>query len=129
MSLPCPCFFPTSQCCRYSALSPRFSRLYPAIAGWPLPTFRRPFISFCSLSISLFYYLPSRILHLHFTFIILCTMTSLTQHPTTASKLRTLLAQKNEIVVCPGVYDGFTTRLALNAGFKILYMVSVYDLS
>ena len=56
-------------------------------------------------------------------------MTSLMQHPTTASKLRTLLAQENEIVVCPGVYDGFTTRLALNAGFKILYMVSAYDLS
>jgi 2-methylisocitrate lyase-like PEP mutase family enzyme len=56
-------------------------------------------------------------------------MTSLTQHPTTASKLRTLLAQQNEIVVCPGVYDGFTTRLALNAGFKVLYMVSAYDLS
>jgi 2-methylisocitrate lyase-like PEP mutase family enzyme len=34
-----------------------------------------------------------------------------------------MLAQENEIVVCPGVYDGFTARLALNAGFKILYMV------
>jgi len=28
-----------------------------------------------------------------------------------------------EMVVCPGVYDGFTARLALNAGFKALYMV------
>jgi len=42
--------------------------------------------------------------------------------PTAASKLRALLAQKDEIVVCPGVYDGFTARLALKAGFKILYM-------
>ncbi|KAE9368513.1 isocitrate lyase family protein-like protein [Stipitochalara longipes BDJ] len=41
---------------------------------------------------------------------------------TTASKLRAMLAQENRIVVCPGVYDGFTARLALNSGFKILYM-------
>jgi 2-methylisocitrate lyase-like PEP mutase family enzyme len=51
-------------------------------------------------------------------------MANLTPPPTTASKLRTLLAQQNEIVVCPGVYDGFTARLALNAGFQILYMVN-----
>jgi 2-methylisocitrate lyase-like PEP mutase family enzyme len=44
----------------------------------------------------------------------------------TASKLRAMLAQENEIVVCPGVYDGFTARLALTAGFKILYMVLLY---
>ncbi|ESZ98742.1 hypothetical protein SBOR_0848 [Sclerotinia borealis F-4128] len=41
---------------------------------------------------------------------------------TTAAKLRTLLANQDEIIVCPGVYDGFTARLALNAGFKTLYM-------
>jgi 2-methylisocitrate lyase-like PEP mutase family enzyme len=52
-------------------------------------------------------------------------MANLTPPQTTASKLRALLAKENEIVVCPGVYDGFTARLALNAGFKILYMVSV----
>lgn len=39
----------------------------------------------------------------------------------TAAKLRAMLA--NEMVVCPGVYDGFTARLALKAGFKVLYMV------
>lgn len=44
---------------------------------------------------------------------------------TTAAKLRVLLANENEVVVCPGVYDGFTARLALNAGFKTLYMVSL----
>jgi len=43
--------------------------------------------------------------------------------PSTSSKLRALLAQEHEIIVCPGVYDGFTARLALNAGFKTLYMV------
>jgi hypothetical protein len=53
-----------------------------------------------------------------------CNMAHLTPPQTTASKLRALLAKENEIVVCPGVYDGFTARLALNAGFKILYMVS-----
>ncbi|TVY65527.1 Carboxyvinyl-carboxyphosphonate phosphorylmutase, partial [Lachnellula suecica] len=37
-----------------------------------------------------------------------------------ASKLRAMLAK--EMVVCPGVYDGFTARLALKAGFKVLYM-------
>jgi hypothetical protein len=52
-------------------------------------------------------------------------MANLTPPQTTASKLRALLAKENEIVVCPGVYDGFTARLALNAGFKILYMVSI----
>ena len=49
-------------------------------------------------------------------------MTDLKPPQTTASKLRAMLARDNEIVVCPGVYDGFTARLALNAGFKILYM-------
>jgi hypothetical protein len=50
-------------------------------------------------------------------------MAGLKPPQTTASKLRELLANENDIVVCPGVYDGFTARLALNAGFKILYMV------
>ncbi|KAL2063470.1 hypothetical protein VTL71DRAFT_5275 [Oculimacula yallundae] len=40
----------------------------------------------------------------------------------TASQLRSQMQNKNEIIVCPGVYDGFTARLALNAGFKTLYM-------
>ena len=47
----------------------------------------------------------------------------LAPHQSTASKLREMLKNEDEIVVCPGVYDGFTARLALNAGFKILYMV------
>ena len=38
-------------------------------------------------------------------------------------KLRSWLAEKDRIVVCPGVYDGFTARIVLNAGFECLYMV------
>ncbi|KAG0648537.1 2,3-dimethylmalate lyase [Hyphodiscus hymeniophilus] len=39
-----------------------------------------------------------------------------------AAKLRELLAEKDKVVVCPGVYDGFTARIALAAGFDALYM-------
>lgn len=39
------------------------------------------------------------------------------------AKLRALLADKSKIVVCPGVYDGFTARIALSEGFDCLYMV------
>jgi hypothetical protein len=38
-------------------------------------------------------------------------------------KLRAWLAEKDNIVVCPGVYDGLTARIALSAGFECLYMV------
>ncbi|PMD32346.1 Phosphoenolpyruvate/pyruvate domain-containing protein [Hyaloscypha variabilis F] len=37
-------------------------------------------------------------------------------------RLRALLADTSKIVVCPGVYDGLTARIALNAGFECLYM-------
>lgn len=30
--------------------------------------------------------------------------------------------ESNKILVCPGVYDGFTARLALAAGHRTLYM-------
>lgn len=40
-----------------------------------------------------------------------------------AAKLRGLLADEKKIVVCPGVYDGLTARIALQAGFESLYMV------
>jgi 2-methylisocitrate lyase-like PEP mutase family enzyme len=38
-------------------------------------------------------------------------------------KLRAMLEQKDKIVVCPGVFDGLTARIALQAGFDCLYMV------
>lgn len=42
-----------------------------------------------------------------------------------AARLRQLLADPNQIIVCPGVYDGLTARIALQAGFEALYMVTV----
>jgi 2-methylisocitrate lyase-like PEP mutase family enzyme len=39
-----------------------------------------------------------------------------------AQRLRELLADKNKIITCPGVYDGLTARIALNAGHECLYM-------
>lgn len=40
-----------------------------------------------------------------------------------AARLRSLLARPDKVLVCPGVYDGFTARIALRAGFECLYMV------
>lgn len=44
-----------------------------------------------------------------------------------AAKLRELLASPDKILVAPGVHDGLTARIALNAGFDALYMVSLVD--
>lgn len=41
-----------------------------------------------------------------------------------ATKLRRLLFETNELIVCPGVYDGLSARTALELGFSGLYMVS-----
>ncbi|KAJ5128156.1 carboxyphosphonoenolpyruvate mutase [Penicillium atrosanguineum] len=38
------------------------------------------------------------------------------------SRLRHLLADESKIIICPGVYDGLTARIALGAGFDVLYM-------
>ena len=43
---------------------------------------------------------------------------------TPGSRLRHLLADKDKIIVAPGVYDGFSARVALEVGFDCLYMVS-----
>lgn len=43
-----------------------------------------------------------------------------------AAKLRALLAKEDKVVVCPGIYDGFTARIAIEAGFECLYMVRIY---
>lgn len=42
-----------------------------------------------------------------------------------ATKLRQMLADPDKIVVCPGVHDGLTARVALNVGFDALYMVKL----
>ncbi|KAK4073099.1 uncharacterized protein Triagg1_5379 [Trichoderma aggressivum f. europaeum] len=41
---------------------------------------------------------------------------------TAVARLRAQLAEPDNIIVCPGVYDGFTARIALKAGFDCLYM-------
>lgn len=41
-----------------------------------------------------------------------------------AKKLRYILENTNELVICPGVYDGLSARTAIELGFKSLYMVS-----
>lgn len=41
-----------------------------------------------------------------------------------AKKLRMLLEETNELIVCPGVYDGLSARTAIEVGFNGLYMVS-----
>lgn len=43
------------------------------------------------------------------------------QRLTGAARLREMLQEQN-IVVVPGVYDGYTARLAMHAGFDVLYM-------
>ena len=42
--------------------------------------------------------------------------------PPAVARLRELLADKSKIVACPGIYDGFTARIALKEGFDCLYM-------
>ncbi|KFY91884.1 hypothetical protein V500_04416 [Pseudogymnoascus sp. VKM F-4518 (FW-2643)] len=44
------------------------------------------------------------------------------QGQTAASKLRHLLQEDGKTIFCPGVYDGLTARIALNARFDCLYM-------
>ncbi|OTB02285.1 hypothetical protein M426DRAFT_62541 [Hypoxylon sp. CI-4A] len=39
-----------------------------------------------------------------------------------AKKLRKMLLETNELIVCPGVYDGLSARTAIELGFNALYM-------
>ena len=41
-----------------------------------------------------------------------------------ATKLKKMLLESNELIVCPGVYDGLSARTAIELGFNGLYMVS-----
>lgn len=41
-----------------------------------------------------------------------------------ATKLRKMIFESNEIIVCPGVYDGLSARTAIETGFNAMYMVS-----
>jgi hypothetical protein len=40
-----------------------------------------------------------------------------------STKLRHFLENSKDILLCPGVYDGFSARIALSVGFDALYMV------
>ncbi len=45
-----------------------------------------------------------------------------TPPPTSATKLRRFLNESTDLLVAPGVYDGFSARIALQVGFDALYM-------
>lgn len=40
-----------------------------------------------------------------------------------ATRLKRRILETDELIVCPGVYDGFSARIALSVGFTALYMV------
>lgn len=46
-----------------------------------------------------------------------------TQFLTPATVLKHRLQNTKDLIVCPGVYDGFSARIALSVGFDALYMV------
>lgn len=46
-----------------------------------------------------------------------------------ATRLKRRLLETDELIVCPGVYDGFSARIALSVGFSALYMVPCFLLS
>lgn len=42
-----------------------------------------------------------------------------------ATKLRRMLNETEDLIICPGVYDGLSARIAMDLGFNALYMVSL----
>ena len=51
-------------------------------------------------------------------------MASVNKPTSGATKLRKMIFETNELIVCPGVYDGLSARTAIEVGFNALYMVS-----
>ena len=47
----------------------------------------------------------------------------LTEFLSPATVLKRRLERTKDLIVCPGVYDGFSARIALSVGFDALYMV------
>lgn len=45
-----------------------------------------------------------------------------------ATKLKRRLEDTKDLIVCPGVYDGFSARIALSVGFDAMYMVILHFL-
>jgi hypothetical protein len=50
-------------------------------------------------------------------------ITTTTKHESAATRLRNNLETGAGLIVCPGVYDGLSARIALDVGFDALYMV------
>ncbi len=46
-----------------------------------------------------------------------------TSKMTAVQRLRAMLEDPDKFIACPGVYDGFTARIALQEGVDCLYMV------
>lgn len=51
--------------------------------------------------------------------------TTTTEFLSPATTLKRRLECTKDLIVCPGVYDGFSARIALSVGFDALYMVSI----
>ena len=47
---------------------------------------------------------------------------------TGATRLKNMLSNTNELIICPGVYDGLSARAAMEVGFDALYMVCLIQL-
>lgn len=45
-----------------------------------------------------------------------------------ATRLKHRLQKEKGLMVCPGVYDGLSARIAMAVGFETLYMVSIQEL-
>lgn len=50
-------------------------------------------------------------------------VSSMSQPMSGAKKLRKMLLETDELIVCPGVYDGLSARTAIELGFDAMYMV------
>lgn len=48
---------------------------------------------------------------------------SISQPMSGAKKLRKMLFETEELIICPGVYDGLSARTAIELGFNAMYMV------
>lgn len=44
-------------------------------------------------------------------------------HTPAATRFRNMLINTDKLIVCPGVYDGLSARVAHEVGFEALYMV------
>jgi hypothetical protein len=56
-----------------------------------------------------------------------CVSAQVQQPLAGATKLRKMLLETNELIVCPGVYDGLSARTAIELGFNAMYMVGCED--